>query len=304
MELIKKDIHMNRIKCKSTTQMTIDNDINVPDVKPDISRIIRVNGEVKIQDIRTVNARAMLKGILLFHVLYQDTESECRLQHINGQIPFDETVNMDDACTGDNVHVKWELEGLTSDIINSRKISIRAILKLMVTASEPLQTEAAVDIDDAPHVEKKYSDRKLSEMVFDNKDIIRVKDEVMLPTGRDSISEILYEEVTPEDIEMRLISGKLSVHGSLRIFTLYKGTESGGINDYETKILFEQEVEAGGCDEDMICYATASLTDCDIQIKADDDAEDRILDIEAVFGIDIKVYRENEISILTDMYST
>lgn len=304
LELIKKDIHMNRIKCKSTTQMTIDNDINVPDVKPDISRIIRVNGEVKIQDIRTVNARAMLKGILLFHVLYQDTESECRLQHINGQIPFDETVNMDDACTGDNVHVKWELEGLTSDIINSRKISIRAILKLMVTASEPLQTEAAVDIDDAPHVEKKYSDRKLSEMVFDNKDIIRVKDEVMLPTGRDSISEILYEEVTPEDIEMRLISGKLSVHGSLRIFTLYKGTESGGINDYETKILFEQEVEAGGCDEDMICYATASLTDCDIQIKADDDAEDRILDIEAVFGIDIKVYRENEISILTDLYST
>ena len=61
---------------------------------------------------------------------------------------------MDDACTGDNVHVKWELEGLTSDIINSRKISIRAILKLMVTASEPLQTEAAVDIDDAPHVER------------------------------------------------------------------------------------------------------------------------------------------------------
>ena len=54
----------------------------------------------------------------------------------------------------------------------------------------------------------------------------------------------------------------------------------------------------------MICYATASLTDCDIQIKADDDAEDRILDIEAVFGIDIKVYRENEISILTDLYST
>jgi len=304
LELIKKDIHMNRIKCKSTTQMTIDNDINVPDVKPDINRIIRVNGEVKIQDIRTANARVMLKGILLFHVLYQDMESECRLQHINGQIPFDETVNMDDACTGDNVHVKWELEGLTSDIINSRKISIRAILKLMLTASEQVRTEAAVDISDAPYVEKKYSDRTLAEMVFDNKDIIRIKDEVTIPAGRDSISDILYKEVTPEDIEMRLVSGKLSVHGSLRIFTLYKGTESGAINDYETKISFAQEVDAAGCDEDMICYAAASLTDCDIQIKADDDAEDRILDIEAVFGIDIKVYRENEISILTDLYST
>lgn len=62
MELIKKDIHMNRIKCKSTTQMTIDNDINVPDVKPDISRIIRVNGEVKIQDIRTVNCKGNAEG--------------------------------------------------------------------------------------------------------------------------------------------------------------------------------------------------------------------------------------------------
>lgn len=304
MELIKKDIHMNRIKCKSLTQMTIDNDINVPDVKPDINRIIKVSGEVKIQDIRTSGERVMLKGILMFHILYEDTESECRLQHINGQIPFDETVNMDGTCTGDSVHVKWELEGLTSDIINSRKISIRAILKLMLVASEQINVYAAVDMQDSLCVEKRYSDVALAEMVFDNKDIIRIKDEATITSGRDSIADILYREVVPEDVEMRLIAGKLNVRGILRIFILYKGTEGGGINDYETRLSFEREIEAAGCDEDMICYATATLSDCDVQIKPDDDAEDRVLDIEAVFGIDIKVYKENLISILTDMYST
>ena len=40
MELIKRNIHMNMIKCKSSMQMTIDNDINVPDVKPDINMVI------------------------------------------------------------------------------------------------------------------------------------------------------------------------------------------------------------------------------------------------------------------------
>ena len=90
MELIKRNIHMNMIKCKSSMQMTIDNDINVPDVKPDISTVIRENGEIKIQEIKPANGRVMLKGVLMFHILYEDTDSESRIQHIDGQIPFDE----------------------------------------------------------------------------------------------------------------------------------------------------------------------------------------------------------------------
>lgn len=304
MELIKRNIHMNMIKCKSSMQMTIDNDINVPDVKPDINMVIRENGEIKIHEIKPANGKVLLKGVLMFHILYEDTDSESHIQHMEGQIPFDEVVNMDNACGEDNVHVKWELEGLSAEIINSRKINIKAVLKLTTMAEELVDEEAAVDISDEPYIEKLYSDKMISELALSNKDVCRIKDEVILPSGRDSIREIIYEELVPEEVEMRLIQDKLSIRGTLKVFILYKGAEDEGICDFESKITFSDEVQCSGCDENMISYVEIVIQDKDIQIKADEDGEDRIIDIEAVAALDIKVYKEEPISLLADLYST
>ena len=57
MELIRKNIHMNREKCRSSLQLTLDNDLNVPDVKPDIERIVREQGDIKVLDVKVSNGR-------------------------------------------------------------------------------------------------------------------------------------------------------------------------------------------------------------------------------------------------------
>ena len=57
MELIRKNIHMNREKCRSSLQLTLDNDLNVPDIKPDIERIVREQGDIKVLDVKVSNGR-------------------------------------------------------------------------------------------------------------------------------------------------------------------------------------------------------------------------------------------------------
>lgn len=302
MELIKKNIHMNRQKCRSSLQLTLDNDFNVPDVKPDIDKIIREQGEIRIQEVKTVNGRVLLKGNLMFHILYIGADSEYQMQHMEGQISFDEVVNMDDTCTGDSVQVKWELEDLSADIINSRKIGIRAILKLTVAAEEIMDEEAAVDISDAEHVEKLTSMKMVTELALNKKDTYRIKDEIKIPSGRDCIKDILYQDVILEEVEMRLVKDQLSIRGELRIFILYIGAMEERLNAYETNVSFSGMIDCNGCDENMISHVIVSLQDKDIQVKADEDGEDRILDIEIVAGLDIKVYREEQITLLSDMY--
>lgn len=304
MELIKRNIHMNRQKCKSCLQLTLDNDLNVPDIKPDIERIIREQGEIKLQEVKTVNGRVLLKGNLNFHILYIDADNEYQVQHMDGQIAFDEVVNMNEACAGDNVQVKWELEDLSSDIINSRKISVKAILKLMVSADEVMDEEAAVGISEADRVEQLNVAKMVTELALSKKDIYRIKDEVRIPSGRDSIREILYQDVIPEEMEMRLLQDQLSIRGDMRIFILYTGVEDDRINAFETNISFSGTVDCNGCDENMISQVGINIQDKDIQIKADEDGEDRVLDIEIVAGLDIKVYKEEEVNLLGDMYST
>ncbi|MDE6635748.1 MAG: DUF3794 domain-containing protein, partial [Lachnospiraceae bacterium] len=70
MELIRKNIHMNREKCRSGLQLTLDNDLNVPDVKPDIERIVREQGDIKVLDVKVSNGRVNIKGELITNILY------------------------------------------------------------------------------------------------------------------------------------------------------------------------------------------------------------------------------------------
>lgn len=304
MELIRKNIHMNREKCRSSLQLTLDNDLNVPDIKPDIERIVREQGDIKVLDVKVSNGRVNIKGELVTNILYIAEQDEDKIQHMTGSIPFNESVNMSDTCDGDNVQVKWELEDLTADVINSRKVSVKSILKLIVSADEIMDEEAAVAVSDGGYVEQLNETGTVTELALSKKDTYRIKEEVTISSGRDSIREILYQDVVLEEVDMRLTDGQLSLRGELRLFILYSGIENDRINAYETNVGFAGTIDCNGCNESMIPNIVVSIQDKDIQAKEDEDGEDRILDIEIVLGLDMKVYREEEINLLSDMYST
>jgi len=118
MELVKKNIHMNRQKCEGNVQITLDSDINVPDVNPDIKEIITWQGDVKIQEIRSINSKVIVKGILMYHMIYSGEGMDGLVRYMNGNIEFDEAVNMNDVNAGDMVNARCELEDLSTDIIN------------------------------------------------------------------------------------------------------------------------------------------------------------------------------------------
>ena len=50
MELIRKNIHMNKLKCKSSLQINLNDDFNVPDTKPDIASVMKISGEVSFEE--------------------------------------------------------------------------------------------------------------------------------------------------------------------------------------------------------------------------------------------------------------
>ena len=51
MELLKKSIHMNRLKDKNSFNITVDEDCVIPDSKPDVVRKIRECGNVCVEKV-------------------------------------------------------------------------------------------------------------------------------------------------------------------------------------------------------------------------------------------------------------
>lgn len=110
MELLKKHIHMNRRRGNVTSQMTLDDDFNVPDSMDDVEELIMENGEVKIDSVKNPGEKAEVSGKLEFRILYRRPGGE--LTALAGSIPFTETVHMPGLSENDYVQAGWELDDL------------------------------------------------------------------------------------------------------------------------------------------------------------------------------------------------
>lgn len=305
MDLLKKNIHMNKLKCKSSVQLTLDDDFNVPDVKPDISSMIKEQGNIVIYEIKPMNGKLLAKGALQFNILYISEEDSRPVHHLSGEIPFEETINMDEACAEDSIIVKWDLEDLSTGLINSRKVSVKAIVSFAFAAEDVYDEETAVAVEGDDNVQSKTKKMNITQLAVNKKDTFRIKDEVSIPSNKPNIFEILYSEADLRNTDIRMQDEKISLKGELVLFVLYASEdEEHPIQYIETEVPYSGSIDCNGCLEEMIPDIDLSINTKDIEVKPDSDGEERVIDIEVVLNLDIKAYEEDELDILCDVYST
>ncbi len=305
MEIKMRSIHMNRVKCRNALRLTVDDDVNVPDNKPDVRAVIWKNGAVRLTEKKLSGGRLYLKGTLAYHVLYLSEEGERPVQSIRGELAFDESVELPEACAGDNLSVKAEVEEMEIGLIHSRKLAIRALLGIMVQAEELHDVRAAVALQEAPTVHTKTRVIPVTSIVAEQKDIARLREELFLPSGKDSIAELLYWELEPRNLEARAREELLEAKGELSLFALWRtDREEGALESYEATLPFKTEFEISGCKEGLIEDVVFRLTNENVSVKADEDGEERLLEAEAVLEAEMKLYEEGEMELLSDLYAT
>ena len=76
MELVKKHIHMNRRRNSVMTQITLDDDFNVPDSMDDVEQMILDSGEIQIETVKNLGGRVTVGGKLNFRILYRRPDGQ------------------------------------------------------------------------------------------------------------------------------------------------------------------------------------------------------------------------------------
>lgn len=226
MELIKRNIHTDFIKCKAQMQMTLEDDVIISDSRPDAAKLIMDRGNVIIEEVKVTDDHVGVKGKLAFHVLYLTEDGAAPLRsdvaNMEGMIPFDESVFMEGIRAGDSVNVDWELEDLSVSLINSRKLSVQSVVTLLLSCEEIRDEETAVDLYSEEPVEFRKKSLDIAAMTIKKKDIFRVKEEVEIPGSFPNIQTMIWAEVAPEAVEFKVLEDKIGVQGELRAFFLYR----------------------------------------------------------------------------------
>ena len=74
-------------------------------------------------------------------------------------------------------------------------------------------------------------------------------------------------------------------------------------NGWSRRFHFRKHVACPGCTLEMIPNIEASLLQTTAQVKPDVDGEERILQVEAVLELEMKIYREGEYTLIQDVYT-
>lgn len=302
MELVKKKIHMDRISSRAGTQVVLEEDVNISDNKPDAVYLLNSKGEVIIEEIRAGENTVSLRGRMVVSVLYlTDMEGTCA--SMEAVIPYEEKVNMDGVANGDTILADWTIEDLTVGLINSRKLSTQAVVSFRLEMEEHIEQDAAVDIYHDEPVEYRKQTYPVVQLVLQKKDIFRLKEEMELSGNLPNVFQTIWHHITFDHVEFKALEEKISIQGEMKAFFLYEGE---GDNDrtlwYENTVPFSGIIECHGCREDMIPDICYSLGQCSVEVRQDFDGEERVFCVEPVLDLDIHLYEEENLEVLSDIY--
>lgn len=302
MELKREDIQCLKVKSKATSQVTFDVDYNVPDVKPDVGRMIQHKGELVMDEVRLSDGRAYIKGNLQVDLLYV-SEDTGRIFSMTAHLPMEETLNLEGITSGDKMCLRWEIEDLSLHLIHSRKLNIKAIVTLYAVVDEIAGIRLPVAVVDEDISSRKKTVRLLS-LAVHKKDTLRIREEMTLASNKPNIAELVWSTLEVRGLELIPGDRQIRARGELAVFVLYAGDdESSQLTWLEYTIPFSGEVECSGCSEEMLPRIETSILSQSLEVKPDVDGEERILAADVVLELDMKLYREEEHELLLDVYT-
>ncbi|MCD7882257.1 MAG: DUF3794 domain-containing protein [Lachnospiraceae bacterium] len=314
MELLMKNIHMCHQAKHAVSQMTLDEDLNVPDVKPDVGMIIQSRGHLLLEHTRAESGKLFADGFLETGILYMDDTKERQLCRLDVKLPFEEVIAVDDLEPGESVRLRHETEDLNVSLINSRKLSIRALIRFEVSSEEIYDLSAAAGVrqddsaggsaKDSPDFCEKKETLEFLQLEVQKKDILRLKEDISLSAGKPNIREVLWEDIQMRGCRTHLEEGRLLVRGSLFVFVLYQAEdEKESLQWMEQTVPLEGTLACDGCTAGLIQDIGVTLSEADLTVKEDLDGEMRIFHLEGILDLNISLYGTDTAELLADVFS-
>lgn len=293
---------------KAESQMTVDDDYNVPDYRPDIVKIIKEQGQLKIEEVKPTAGAAWIKGKLIFRVLYRSDQETGKISCLKGELPFQEKLNMEGLSEYDQVRAWGEIEDLNLRVIHSRKLNVRAVLVLHGVAEGTKQQEVADGIVEQNDCMQLQKEMEISQQLFAKHDICRQKSEIILPSSKPNIREILWKSIELRNVGSKFDDTGIHMTGEVMLSVMYQEEEEPDrIQWYETTIPLEckTELELGNAASNPNVYYQVRIEDSlkELEVRQDYDGEERMLVLELQLHLFIRVWEEVKCCILQDAYS-
>ncbi|MBQ2931354.1 MAG: DUF3794 domain-containing protein [Clostridia bacterium] len=304
VKLQKENIRLSEVMCSPYCRTTVEGDVIVPDVKPDIQKILQVDSSVVINQKNVQNDKVYIQGTVRLNVLYlPDEAEEWSVKSILCNQEFNHTIDIKGIKPGMDMCVDAEIEPCEYTLVNSRKLNLRSRVGLLARLSTSREIELATGLEGGEPIEILANTMEIYNPRIDTVREMIVRERLEVPSGSPSICEVLKVSAKVCPTELRILDGRAAVSGELKVCTLYCGEgEKSAPEAMEHTLSFQESLEVDGLCEGMNGEIEYMVKDIVYEVCADSDGDRRILSCEVVICASLRAFESLECRVIEDAY--
>lgn len=300
MELLKENLEITETKFKEKETTYSDSDVIVPDVKPDILKILQVDAVSCITSKELRDSHIKVSGIIKYNILYIPENDSSPIKSITSEATFSHSFDKKAIPENALFDAVSDIERVEFTLLNSRKLNIKTALAIKFTVFEN-KNVSIVSGTDAENTEAVYETISTDSLNIFEEYSFTMRDRFELSGEKLPISELLKLDITISDSEAKSITGKAVIKGNFNLCALYIDTD-GAINSIEGVFPFTEIAEIFELEEDTPCSIECRLNDYEYTMSTDSDVESRIIDFDISTIAMISSVGTNQSKIMKDCF--
>lgn len=298
IETLKKSICINRIVTQKTERFTLEEDVIIPDIKPDILKPISTSGNVCIYKKEVLDGKVKLEGNVNVYLIYLADSEKDNIRGINTNIDFKEIIECREALDGMSVNEKVKIKSIECKVLNGRKINLKVELEIEITLYANEDLDIVNDVQNIQDIQEIRKNVKFNSVVGSNSTKTYAKETIKIDTG-DTFAEILRVDISIINKDNKMSYNKILAKADADVKVMYL-TEDNRIRNVEEKIPIMGFVEMQNISEDDICDTKYTIKNIIVKPNSEDDHS---IYVEIELDVSCNAIKQEEIEILEDLYS-
>ena len=242
MELEFQQVHISYLQCvlHETILQEESGETIVPDSMPDMERIVDSFASVILRGRECQGGSVSLAGDIQAGVLYMAQQEDMPRQ-ISLYLPFSLRRSVS-AAEGGQCVVECRVRSVDARMLNSRKLSIRVGLCIVLQVFEPREEVCCMPGQQERHLQMKYADYPMQLMVECSQKNVLLRDALPFSTGQPEAARLIHIGARCEVTDEKLTGDKAVCKGQLLLRLLYETPEQA-LSSCELSLPFSQFME-------------------------------------------------------------
>ena len=298
IDVSKEQICINKLVCEKKEIVFVEEDMIVPDSKPDILNAINLNGNVCIYKKEIMDERIKIDGCLNTYIIYLPDSKEDNLRGLNASIEFSQSISIPECKEGMLAETCIELKDLECKVLNGRKINVRAGLEIRIKLYMNEDIGFITSLNNIEDIQTLEHTLGVDSFIGKGKQKVYVKDTLNTDV-KDEIAEILKAEVSLEESDIKISYNKILSKCEANVKVMYL-TEDNRINTINSKIPAVGFIDMPNISEESICKTNNEINNIIIRPNS---SEEHSIYVEIEIETNCMAFEKKKIALLQDLYS-